>query len=291
MMYSKEYIENHIGKDLPIRKFDYDFQSVERYFLEKCRAYKIKHSCDCTANENTYFDTLNYTTYAGMFIIHPLCFSESIFQVTDALADRYKDAGHISKIKRKIEDGLQSKYTPKIKENNDIKSYDAVIVLAGSNKIYEHTSVKKMRKLNRVYGSKAIVKPHPITKDSIIDDIKSSFKDLSVSDKFDDLYGIIKRSNKVYTTHISETALTAKIMGKEIEPIDPFGVRLTGSFSHINRICFSSESPLEDLASVFASEKSGVFYPVVDHDWKAKMDSYFEYIMSRRARQKSHYLE
>lgn len=293
-MYSEEYIKTHIGPELSIRKFGYDFNEVESYFLKKCASVGIKSSNDCTANENTYFDTMNYTSYSGMFIMHPLCFSETIFQITDAIADRCKPTGHIKNISDRLNNRVQSKYQRKDGVDLPVRNYsdfNSIVVLAGSNKVYEHTSTKKLRKLDRVFGSEVLVKPHPITTDDIISDLRSSFDDIQIADKMDDLYTLIDLSEKVYTTHISETALTSLILGKEIEPIDPFAVRLNGSFSHINRVCFSHEAPVEVLDSAFASPKSGVINPLVDKDWKSKMDEYFDYIMAQRKRQAKHYLE
>ena len=178
IMYGEEYLKQHIGPELSINKFGYDFGEVERYFFKKCRQYGIEYSCDCTANENTFFKTLNYTTYSGMFIVHPLCMSETIFQISDAIADRLEPVGHIEHIKDRIDKNIQSKYASNKQDNELQGPIDAVIVMAGSNKVYEHTSTKKMRKLNRVYGSKAVIKPHPITTDAIIKDMKESFTEL-----------------------------------------------------------------------------------------------------------------
>ena len=41
-----------------------------------------------------------------------------------------------------------------------------------------------------------------------------------MADRLDDLYTLIKNAKKVYTTHISETALTSLILGKSIEPLE-----------------------------------------------------------------------
>ena len=293
-MFDKNFTKKHIGTDIAFRNRLKNLEEVEDYFLSKCESVGIDYSFDCMADENTYFKTINYTTYAGMFIMHPLSLSLQIFQMYDAKADNLASAGHVEWVERNLKEGVASKYVTKTGDEFSIKQHDpytSVMVLAGSNKVFEHTSKVKLERLTRKLGSKLILKPHPITDDKTLREIIKNKGDAQIADKHEDVYSIIKKSDNVYTTHISETALTGLILGKKVFPMDPFRKRLVGSFFHINHFCFSETNPLDVVSSIFASPKSGVVHPDVDSDWKGKIDSYFDYIMTQRKIQKSYYYE
>lgn len=293
-MFDKKNIEKHIGTEVKFRKRLHDIKPLAEYFAKKCKQYKIEMSHDCTANENTYFKTLNYTTFAGMFMMHPLAFSPTMFQMYDAKADNLESVGHIDWVAENIKRKQAGKYT--LGDGSEMNKTDfgdikAVAVLAGSNKFYEHISKKKFQIICKRFGNKLVLKPHPITEKKIIGEIFENKGSAQMAGRHDDLYEIMEKVERVYTTHISETALTGLIMGKKVSPLDPFMNRLTGSFSHVNHFCFSESEPLKVLGSIFASPKSGIVHPDIDKDWKGKIDEYFEYIMAQREIQKSHYFE
>lgn len=293
-MFDTASVEKHIGTKIRFRDRLKALQPLEDYFRNKCDAVGIEHSYDCTANEPTYFKTLNYTTYAGMFIMHPLCYSHQMFQMYDAKADRLASVGHMEWLRKNLAEGQVSKY---VKGNGDeldsdeYANYTDIAVLSGSNKIHQHISKAKLKLLVQRLGSDLLLKPHPITNDKALTEIKNLKGNAQLARTDDDLYALLEKAEVVHTTHISETALTALLMGKKITPLDPFGNRLIGSFSHINHFCFSEADPIETLGSIFASPKSGVVHPEVDTDWKDKIDAYFDYILGQRKLQKNHYYE
>ena len=88
----------------------------------------------------------------------------------------------------------------------------------------------------------------------------------------------MKDSNTVYSTMCSESALIASILGKKIGHFDLFQNRNTTSFGHINYYIYTTPKPLEWAQTAFASPKSGVIHPLVDTNWKEKVDKYFLYI-------------
>ena len=293
-MLSKQNIETHIGSEVKLRKRLWDLEQVEEYFISKCKKAKIEYSHDCTADENTYFKTLNYTTYAGLFIMHPLSFAHMMFQMYDAKADNLSSAGHIEWVAENLKHKKAGKYTDGSGQELCARNYadfTHIAVLAGSNKFFEHTSKKKYDIICKRHGSKLLLKPHPITNTKVMGEIFDSKGDAQMATRKDNLYELMEKADTVYTTHISETALTALLMGKKISPLDPWGRRLMGSFSHINHFCFSEEDPVNTLKSIFASPKSGVIHPSIDKDWKGKVDQYFDYILSKRQMQKGYYFE
>lgn len=289
-----KYTQQHIGSEIRFRDELNVLRPVEEYFIYKCNNAGIQYSYDCTANETTYFSTLNYTTYAGMFIIHPLCFSHQMFQMYDAKADNLKGKGHIEWLHTKIKDGKASKY---VKVNGDeinsgdFSGYTDILIAPGSNKFHQHVSKAKIKLLAKRLGPKLLIKPHPVTNDKVLDEIKNLIGESQLADKHDNLYLLLKKADTVHTSHISETALTSLVMGKKITPMDPFAVRLIGSFSHINHFCFSETDPIATLSSIFASPKSGIIHPEVDNSWPSKIDNYFDYILGQRKLQRSYYYE
>lgn len=67
-MFNQEATEHHIGKEIKFRERLKVLAEVETYVRHKCIANRIEFCYDCTADENTYFKTINYTTYNGLFI-------------------------------------------------------------------------------------------------------------------------------------------------------------------------------------------------------------------------------
>lgn len=293
-MFDKKEIKKHIGEEVKFRDRLNALKPVEDYFLDKCKKVGIESSYDCTADENTYFKTINYTSYAGLFIMHPLSFGQQLFQMYDAKADHLESAGHVEWLEDNIKRNELSKYVKsdgsELSKISD-RDVEAVAVLAGSNKFFEHTSKVKFERIIKRHGNKLVLKPHPITNTDVLGQIFNMKGEAYMASRTDDLYSIMQKASTVYTTHISETALTALLLGKKISPLEPFNRRLTGSFFHINHFCFSEPEPVDTIKSIFASPKSGVVHPEVDGDWKAKVDEYFDYVMAKRRLQKGHYYQ
>lgn len=294
LMLDPDATSYHIGEKVKFTdKLNY-LVDVEQYFRDKCREARIDYAYDVTADENTFFGTINYTTYAGLFIMHPLCYSQQMFQMYDAKCDRLPSAGHVEWIENNLKNDNVGKYLKpdgSRLDSHNFKPYKAVVVLPGSNKIYEHTSSDKLKRIIKRHGSDLVIKPHPLTKQEVIQDLVNVKNEAQLADQHSNLYDIIKNAEIVYTTHISETALTGLLLNKKISPMEVFGVRYTGSFSHINHFCFSEPDPISTLKSIFASPKSGIVHPSIDKDWKDKIDKYFEYTLTMRNIQNGHYYE
>lgn len=292
-IFGEDYLGEHIGGTVKYRDRLHKLEEVESYFVELCKKNGIGHSIDCTANERTYYRTINCTTYAGMFIAHPLCFSATLFQMFDAKVDRMAPGRHLEWVKSNIDSGEGSKYIAgRQSDSQDCfdEKFDCIAVLPGTNKIYQHVESKRLQSLIVSLGDKLILKPHPLTTNKVIKDLNNVKGKSHLASRTSDLYRLMKKAKTVYTTHISETALTGLLLGKRVEPLDPFDNRLTGAFAHINHFCFSEPDPIKAVGSIMASPKSGVIHPDIDSDWRQKLRDYFEYTLSRREIQKGFYL-
>jgi len=267
-------------------------EEVESYLHVACRERGIKLTFDMTAGESLYFKTLNYTTYAGFLIIHPLSPEQSMRQMYDAYADNVKAVGHVDYLKSIIkETGNFSKYVikdqAKPKENRN-----TLLVLPGGNKLKKHCCIGMIKKVINERGPKNVtLKIHPISFLQIYHELKSHLdSDVILSDSNEDLFQCMTQADYIYTTMCSESALVAHLLDKDVYHFDLFQNREAAPFIHINYFLFSTVDPLAWVDRTFSSPKSGVIHPSVDKAWKSKVDSYLDYILQLRSFYKEAYV-
>lgn len=285
---------------LPLNKVDvllHDkyacLQEPEIYLKEKCNNLDIELCFDQTAKEPPYFKTLNYTTYTGFLMLHPLSPEQALRQMMDAYADNLSSVGHIDHIKKHIEeDDSFSKYNFPEKQKKRLEGKKVLVVLSGANKLKKHTCIGKIQQICRQHGGEnVIMKKHPISWDDVYNDFAEAVGcDFTFAEADEDLFSLIKSSEYVYTTMLSETALTANILGKKVGHYDLFQERVTAPFYHINYFLFTTQDPTAWADQAFASPKSGIIHPDIDKDWKGKIDQYLDYIMQLRAFYKDAYI-
>ena len=288
-MFNEEEVKKHIVPEIKMRDNLKALQPLEEYFIKRCGELGIEYSYDCTANERTYFKTLNYTNYAGMFIMHPLCFSSSVFQMYDAKADHAEGVGHLEWLKNQ----RRNKYTQA--DGSEFKKYEgpapaALVVCLGDNAFKKYTDPNKLRSIYERYNGNVLFKLHPNDGGKVKADIVGLLPDAKFVDPLVDLYSILPKAGDVFASHCSEVILFTYIYGNYLEPTDHFDIRLTGSFSHINNILLTHRCPMEGIESIFASPKSGIVHPDVDKDWKKKIDDYLDYIMEQRELERDFYV-
>lgn len=270
-----------------------ELSKVEKYLVDTCKKQNIRIEYDLVANEPFNWHGLSYTSYNGMLFIHPMSHDAAMMQLYDALLDDLSKIGHIDSIKNNLDNDCHGKYVFGNKTEfkvPDLEPYTHVCVLPGPNKFY-HIDKEKLRRMVDTHGKNLVFKPHPIGDIKFLQEngfLKYVDK-CQVACEYDDLYTLIKKAQVVYSTHISETALSAQILGKIVEPIDPFEKRMQGGFSPISHFCYTEKQPLETIDKIFASPKSGIIHPSVDKDWKNKIDLYIKYIMEKRDLQKGYY--
>lgn len=259
-------------------------QAVEEYLKEKCNDLDIELCFDQSAKENLFFKTMNYSTYAGFLIMHPLSPEQALRQMMDAYADNLNSVGHIAHIKNQIETKQNfSKY----QFNKEIKNSEGkkvLVVLSGGNKLKKHTCIGKIQQICKQHGGEnVIMKKHPISYDDVYFEFAQAVGcDFHFAERDEDLYTLIQSAEYVYTTMLSETALIANVLGKKVAHYDLFQNRETAPFYHINYFLFSTPDPVAWADRAFASPKSGIVHPDVDEDWKGKIDKYLDYIMELR---------
>ena len=255
---------------------------VEEYVQSKFPYKGIKLTYDCTALEELYFDTINYTTFAGFFMMPPMSFAQSIRQMADAYADTILPVGHIDWIKHKIEKEKNfSKYDFKTQTPSIAK--EALIVLPGTNKLKKHCCVGKIQiVLNKHGRDNVLFKKHPISYNKEYEELDEYLGGINFADDDSNLFELIVGSDFIYSTMLSESALTAYILNKEVGHIDLLQNRNTASFAHVNYYLYSHPNPVEWANKTFASPKSGIIHPQIENNWMKKVDDYLEYIFELR---------
>lgn len=261
---------------------------VERYIKEAVKKRGLEVSFDVMAGENIYFKTINYTTYAGCITIHPLNTEQSLRQMYEAYADNTKAAGYIDYFKSKIESNA-CKYT--FDEYKDTESKKVLVVLPGGNKLKEQIDVGSLARAINTHGADNVLcKKHPISAEEPYKELNDFFGGvLNFADKKSNLYDLMKGSEYVYSTLISESPLFAHVLGKKLGRLDLFQNRERASFMHINHFLYSTRNTTEWIERTFSSPKSGIINPEVDSDWKNKVDAYLDYILDVRSMYKYAY--
>ena len=253
---------------------------VEKYVKEVFKDTDIELSFDVTAGERLYFKTVNYTTYAGCVTLHPLCSEQAIRQMYDAHADRLDPAGYVDFFKARVESNA-TKYVFDDPAESEAKK--VLVVLPGGNKLKEQCCVGKVQQILDKHGrDNVLFKKHPISKDDIYEDFSNFLGGIHYAHSKADLYDLMKKSEYVYSTLISESALYGHILGKKVGRFDLLQNRDRASFVHINYFLYSTKDPLAWVDTTFSSPKSGIINPEVDLNWKNKVDQYIEYILELR---------
>ena len=291
-MFNKKVLAERIG---PLKKNDKlnDLEQVERYVIKKCKELGFEHSYDVIAEEMPYFRTMGYTEYATNFMMQPLNLKMRMGQVTDAYDDNVDDVQDwASYFRANIESKTANKYQERNEEFKRYGNKSVLVVLPGSNKLKTNCCLNKLIAIAKEHKGDIYFKPHPITTHAVIGEIKDLFGEESILPRDIDVYHFLQKAEKVYTTHISETALYAIMLGKQVEPIDVWNNIHQGSFYTVNAPLFDNKDNGDEWVNrVFSSPKSGIINPVIDLDWRSKVDQYFEYIFNKRKYYKGWYLE
>lgn len=266
-----------------------DLLEAEDYLKEKLESLNIEASFDVTAIEPLYFKTLNHTSYAGFLIIHPLNFEQSLRQMADAYADNMS-GNHIDFLKNNLNNAeTANKYN--ISDTPYTRPRKALVVLPGGNKLKKHMCVGKIEKILEKHGKDNVLfKKHPISRNEPYEELDKYLGGIEYASGFCNLNTLINESEYVYTSMVSETALTANILGKKVDHFDLIQNRETTSFGHINYYLFTTKDPVAWASQAFASPKSGVIHPIVDSAWKDKIDNYLDYILELREFYKDAYV-
>jgi len=282
-MFNRKVLDKRIGKLKKSRALD-DLEAVEGYIIRKASENGLETSYDVMAEEMPYFKTMAYTEFATCFYLQPLNSKIRNEMMMDAWRDNVKNPDDwTSYFVENIVQKKANKYEDRDEVEKKWPAKDYLVVLPGSNKVKTNVCLNRMRELKKMHGDNIYFKPHPITTHQIIGEMKDFFGEDCVLPRHADVYYYLQKAKTVYSTHISESALYATVLGKRIEPIDIWNNIMMGSFACINTHLFDHQhNTKEYINKVFSSYKSGIINPVVDKNWKDKVDKYFDYICKKR---------
>ena len=289
-MFNKKATKDRIGGVQKSATLDH-LKEVEKYFEKAVKKYRIEVSYDVIANELPYFKTLNYTEWAHCFMMHPLQQELRMKQMVDAYNDDAEQrVDYVTYFADRIMKGQSNKYAHIKSDIGNVKGREVLVVLVGSNKLKERICLNKLRWVKDTFEDDVYIKPHPLTTYQLVGELKDLFGNDTVLDRDADMYAYLLQADTIFTSHMSESAVYSVSLGKTIEPIDVYNKVEQGSFYHINKFLFDSEDPRAWLNRALNSHKSGIINPLIDDQWRQKIDLYLEYIMTLRDKYKNKYV-
>lgn len=291
-MFNKKELAKRIGPLKKSKELD-ELEQVEGYVIRKSREADLEHSYDVIAEEMPYFKTLGYTEYATSFIIQPLNYKLRNEQMSDALNHNVqKPDDWASYLIDVVQNKSANKYQNRIESTDKYQAKDNLVILPGSNKVKTNVCLNRMKAISKEHGNNIYFKPHPITTHQIVGELKDFFGEENILPRDVDMYYYLQKAKKIYTTHISESALYASVLGKRIEPIDVWNGIQSGSFYCINNYLFVNQKDVKNYVNkTFSSYKSGIVNPAIDKNWKEKVDKYFDYITKKRDLYKNWFID
>ena len=282
-MFNKKELDKRIGPLKKSKNLD-ELEQVEGYTIRKCSELDIETSYDVLAEEMPYFKTMAYTEFATNFYMQPLNQKLRNEMMVDAFNDNVKKPDDWSSylINNVLKKSV-NKYQHRKDKTDKWPAKDYLVILPGSNKVKTNVCLNRLQFISKQHGNNIYFKPHPITTHQIIGELKDFFGEENILPRDVDMYYYMQKAKKVYTTHISESAVYAAVLGKRIEPIDIWNNIDHGSFACINNYLFTNQDNVKEYINrVFSSPKSGIINPAIDKNWKEKVDKYFDYICGKR---------
>jgi hypothetical protein len=282
----------HVGSKLNKSPNLDHLREVEQYFVEKVNCYNMHIDYHVSGEEYPYFTTFTYTEWARCFVIAPLNTELKNQQMTEAFyTAASSNYNYNDYFKNSVITNVANKYVNPYTLDSNITSKSALVILPGSNRLKSHTCFIKLKEIKLKHGTDVWFKPHPFTSYEDIAELKEQFGDECVLDRDLDLYTVLLDATTVYTTYMSESVVYAAVLDKEIEPIDLYSKIPTSAFCHVNQQLFNNKSPTSWLNTVMNNYKSGIINPVVDKNWKQKIDNYLTYIMDIRESYKDKFID
>lgn len=274
-MFDPKDLTERLGEEKFTSSLDI-LKPVEEFFLDTVKHFPFVHAHDCSAIEPFKFWTMNYTTCAGFFYLHPLQHEITQYQIRESIMDNEGDGvDYVSYFKEKLLAGTANKYSGRKPHKGE---YLSLVVLTGENKLKDEICLNKLRSIVEDQGKLALIKPHPLTDQSVINDLrKKLLPSANIATQKDDLYEIMQNSEVVYTNHSSESAIYAAALGKPLKTVSTWKGRMRGTFLNINEVLLSTPRPQMALNKIFSSRYSGLVHPEVHKDWQDRIVQYLEY--------------
>lgn len=280
------YIRLH-GKDKFVNSLEV-LRPVEAFFLEAMESYPSMPSYDCEAAQPFQFWTINYTSFAGFFVMHPLQHEMKHYQIQEALVHGNESSfDYTGYFADRVYKGNANKY-----ENIEpVKgNYNSLVVLPGTNIFEKAVCINKLRWIVEEQGKLAAIKPHPLMHEDHVKDLpRMLLPSANILPTHADMYQIMPNVDVVYAPHSSESIVQAVCLGKRVSPLTSFTQRLLQGFSHINEPVLQSMNPKRVINLMFSDYRSGLVHPEIHPDWQDRITQYLDYIHKMRIKFKDAY--
>ena len=272
-MFNKKELDKRIGPLKKSKNLD-ELEQIEGYTIRKCSELGIETSYDVLAEEMPYFKTMAYTEFATSFYMQPLNVKLRNEMMVDAFNDNVKKPDDWSSyLVNNILKKNANKYQHRKDQIEKWPAKDYLVILPGSNKVKTNVCLNRMKNISKQHGDNVYFKPHPITTHQIVGELKDFFGEENILPRDADMYYYLQKAKHVYTTHISESAIYAAVLGKTISPIDTWNDIMRGSFACINNYLFDNQHITKEFINTN-----------VDKNWREKVDKYLDYICKKRAK-------
>jgi len=285
-IFNPEVLSERLGPRLIKDNSLKNLEKAEKYLTgQVVNKYEWELAYDVMANEPPFFKTMGYTEYTGSILFQPLTQPLRDDQMIEAYYDSDSTIiDHASYLRNKFRDKNANKYVDRQNCFSQFPPKKCIVVLPGSNKLKDHSCISKMNYINDKHKNDFYFKPHPLTTLKDVGELQDMFGENKVLPRDADLYMYIAEAEKVYTTHMSESAAYSLVLGKEIEPIDVHHRVHESSFYSINRLLFRKQKEGDSVINkIFSSYKSGLINLDLDLNWKNKIDKYLEYANAYRS--------
>ena len=279
-IFNPEVLSERLGPRLIKDNSLKNLEKAEKYLTEQVvDKYKWELAYDVMANEPPFFKTMGYTEYTGSILFQPLTQPLRDDQIIEAYYDSDSTIiDYASYLRNKFKDKNANKYLDRQNCFSKFPPKKCIVALPGSNKLKDHSCISKMHHINDKHKNNFYFKPHPLTTLKDVGELQDFFGEDRVLPRDADLYMYIAEADKVYTTHMSESAAYSFVLGKEIEPIDVHHRVHESSFYSINRLLFRKQDEGDSVINrIFSSYKSGLINLDLELDWKKKIDKYLKY--------------
>lgn len=250
---------------------------AEEYLL---KAAPLPISYDVNRPQNWYFNEYTYTEFMGGLITAPM---------NDEMACRHiissmKDQSNLD-VESIIYDRLKKfntldKYTLQTKAP---KVWKRVVILPGTNLLATHISKEIISKIMWQYGDDIVLKPHPLTHEQDVNQMKRDFGIHRVLSADVSGWSVVENADVVYATSSTEMCMYACLFGKEVKSIGSVFFERTGSYYPIfrNIADIPAKTARRNLLKILKSNSSGVVFGE-DPDYITKIDNFFSKTLKLR---------
>lgn len=231
--------------------------------------FPISYDVSCT--QPAGFSEYTYTEFtSGVWVATQ---SNEINARLMELAARYRPMADSEKFRMSVSD----KYSLKPLPEKWAGSTD-VCFMPGTNRI----DVASQEIVSRLFfeNDKVVLKPHPITEDSLLKSLGRRFGWNRIVDKDVSGFALLAQCETVYTTSASEMAITGTALGKRVVNVSNFFHEGAGAYHPISKILFKAHrddgivAAQEALSSIINCPWSGLIFPW-DDDVDSKLADYY----------------